>query len=268
MPDRTGLAKAKELGIKLGNIGDRVVLENDHIRMWELRLEPGETIDFHIHYHPYIILSLGGGENQIETIFGDQITTVEPAGTQVFIDEMRAVHKLTNVADVPYVSRLIELKHMTWSAEEVDRDEEAPKAGAEALADAVSAKDLNDALEEILIQTDDLDWVEKSLDGLSHKMLWRNEETEASVALVKFEKGSGIPSAHLHSSNQIMYCIKGQYRYVPTGTTLTPGTFYCNPKGNVHGPTIADETSIFLEIYDGPHYPHRPDWYDNDEDAR
>jgi quercetin dioxygenase-like cupin family protein len=257
MSDKHGVKLAAELGIELGNIGHNIVIDNDRVRVWELHLEPGKTIDFHIHYHPYQIISLSGGENEIETIFGEKKTTNEPAGTQVFIDEMRAVHKLTNRADVPYISRLIELKHVTWVADGMTQEE----------GHANNAKVLNDALEEILIQTEDLDWVEKSLDGLSHKMLWRNEETEASVALVKFEKGSGIPSAHLHASNQIMYCIKGQYRYIPTGTTLTPGTFYCNPKGNVHGPTIADETSIFLEIYDGPHYPVRPDWYDNDDDA-
>ena len=98
-------------------------------------------------------------------------------------------------------------------------------------------------------------------------MLWRNEETGASIALIKFKKGSGVPSAHLHASNQFMYCLSGRYRYIPSGLTLRPGTFYCNPKGSVHGPTIADETSIFLEIYDGPHYPVRPSWYSNEADA-
>jgi 2,4'-dihydroxyacetophenone dioxygenase len=50
--------------------------------------------------------------------------------------------------------------------------------------------------------------------------------------------------------------------------TLTPGSFYWNPKGNVHGPTLAHEETIVLEIYDGPHYPERPSWYSDDEDAR
>ena len=40
------------------------------------------------------------------------------AGTTVFINEMRAVHRLTNRARVPYLSRLIELKHVRWSADE------------------------------------------------------------------------------------------------------------------------------------------------------
>jgi 2,4'-dihydroxyacetophenone dioxygenase len=123
-------------------------------------------------------------------------------------------------------------------------------------------------LREVLLQTDDLDWVQKSLAGLSHKMLWRDPETEASIALVRFEKGTGIPSEHKHASNQFMFCLSGRYVYLPTGTTLTKGSFYWNPKGAVHGPTLAEETSVLLEVYDGPHYPERPSFYDNDEDAR
>jgi quercetin dioxygenase-like cupin family protein len=121
---------------------------------------------------------------------------------------------------------------------------------------------------EILLQTDELHWQAKSLAGLSHKMLWRNEETEASIALVRFEQGSGIPSPHMHASNQFMFCLSGRYVYTLTGTTLTPGSFYFNPKGSTHGPTLAEEESVLLEIYDGPHYPERPPFYDNDEDAR
>ncbi|TDD50485.1 cupin domain-containing protein [Kribbella antibiotica] len=126
----------------------------------------------------------------------------------------------------------------------------------------------DEPLRELLLQTEDLNWVEKSLDGLSHKMLWRDPETEASIALVRFEKGSGIPSEHKHASNQFMFCLSGRYVYVPTGVTLTKGSFYWNPKGCVHGPTLAEETSVLLEVYDGPHYPERPSFYDNDEDAR
>jgi len=127
---------------------------------------------------------------------------------------------------------------------------------------------MDEPLREILLQTDDLEWVEKSLAGLSHKMLWRDPVTEASIALVRFEKGSGIPSEHKHASNQFMFCLSGRYVYLPTGTTLTKGSFYWNPKGCAHGPTLAEETSILLEVYDGPHYPERPEFYDNDEDAR
>jgi mannose-6-phosphate isomerase-like protein (cupin superfamily) len=117
MSDKFGIQEAAKRGIKLGEVGQRIVLENEHVRVWEINLDPGETINFHIHYHPYLIISLGGGENEIETIFGDRIKTVEELGSTVFINEMRAVHRLTNRAKIRYLSRLIELKNVRWTTE-------------------------------------------------------------------------------------------------------------------------------------------------------
>src|SRR6201984_2067793 len=124
------------------------------------------------------------------------------------------------------------------------------------------------SLDEILIQSDKIAWREKSLKGIHEKMLWRNEETGASIALIKFDKGAGIPQPHLHAANQFMFCLKGKYEYTATNTVLTAGCFYCNPKGNVHGPAIAHEETVVIEIYDGPHYPQKPSWYTDEQDAR
>jgi quercetin dioxygenase-like cupin family protein len=115
MDDKYGLKAAAARGIALREIGDKVLLENEHIRMWEVKLEPGQTLGFHIHYHPYAVLSLSGGENEIETISGRKITVQEPAGSYTFIDEMREVHQLTNRSNVVYLSRLIEIKSVTWT---------------------------------------------------------------------------------------------------------------------------------------------------------
>ena len=104
MDDKYGLKAAAARGIALREIGDKV------------RLAPGQTLGFHIHYHPYAVLSLSGGENEIETISGKRITVQEPAGSYTFIDEMREVHQLTNKSDVVYLSRLIEIKSVTWTA--------------------------------------------------------------------------------------------------------------------------------------------------------
>jgi hypothetical protein len=117
MTDKTGIKTAAEKGLTLGEIGQRIVLENEHVRVWEINLDPGETIDFHIHFHPYIVVSLGGGENEIETIFGNKIMVNEPLGSTVFINDMRPVHRLTNRDKVRYLSRLIELKSVSWAAD-------------------------------------------------------------------------------------------------------------------------------------------------------
>ena len=124
------------------------------------------------------------------------------------------------------------------------------------------------SLAEILIRSDEIAWREKSLKGVHEKMLWRNEETGASIALIRFDKVAGIPQPHLHASNQFMYCLKGKYEYTRTGVTLTAGSFYWNPKGNVHGPAVAHEDTVVIEIYDGPHYPQTPPWYTDARDAR
>ena len=117
MSGQNGLQEAAARGIALGKVGQRIVLENEYVRVWEINLDPGQTIDFHIHYHPYLVVSLGGGENEIETIFGKKISTQEPLGATVFVNEMRAVHRLTNRSSVRYLSRLIELKQIRWSAD-------------------------------------------------------------------------------------------------------------------------------------------------------
>ena len=65
-----------------------------------------------------------------------------------------------------------------------------------------------------------------------------------------------------------MFCLKGRYEYTSTKVTLTAGCFYCNPKGNVHGSATAHEETIIVEIYDGPHYPEKPSWYTDEQDAR
>ena len=302
MSDEYGFELAKERGIELGDIGHELLQETDDIRVWSVDLEPGESIHFHYHHHPYVIISLGGDMNVVESIFGDKRQTHEPIGTVVFRNAPSPVHRLTNVSQVPYRSRLVEFKNVGWgegegllplgsavaaaaaassassSGANADSAPRSGSAAGSAAAPATGASassaaadlpaDAMDAFQEVLIQTADLEWVDKSLAGLSHKALWRNEENGASIALVKFEKGSGIPDSHAHASNQFMYCLSGRYRYIPTGTTLTPGSFYWNPKGSVHGPTIAEETTILVEVYDGPHYPQRPSWYDNDEDAQ
>lgn len=122
-------------------------------------------------------------------------------------------------------------------------------------------------LDEILLQSEAMSWREKSFKGLAEKMLWRDEKTCASIALIRVSKGSGVPEPHMHASNQFLFCLKGKYEYTKTKVVITPGCFYCNPKGNVHGPAVAHEETIMLEIYDGPHYPTKPSWYTNEEDA-
>ena len=91
--------------------------------------------------------------------------------------------------------------------------------------------------------------------------LWEDPRTGASIALFHCPKGAGVPTRHVHASNQFMYCVKGEYEYLSTGLVLKPGSFYMNPKGHAHGPTLARKDSLLVEMYDGPHYYKRPSYH-------
>lgn len=249
---------------ELGPVGQEVVFENEEVRVWDITLEPGEHQPWHRHENPYLVIALEAADNRIDAWDGGEPRLVhEPVGGVVF-REPGETHMLTNDGRTRYRSRLVEFKqtggnrHPGYGGEAAERSREQVGDGGPSAA----------GYREVLLQTDDLEWADKTLAGLSHKMLWRDNGSGASIALVRFAKGSGIPSQHSHASNQFMYCLRGRYRYVPTGLTLTAGSFYWNPKGSVHGPTVAEEDSILLEIYDGPHYPTQPSWYSDPEDAR
>ena len=114
---------------------------------------------------------------------------------------------------------------------------------------------------EVMIRTQDLDpakWLDFPEYGFRQYFLWKNTDTGASIALLDYQKGGRIPVKHAHASNQFMYCLEGDYEYTDSRLRLTAGSFYMNPKDHPHGPTIAHERSLLIEIYDGPHYYEKP----------
>lgn len=114
---------------------------------------------------------------------------------------------------------------------------------------------------EVLINETELDeskWIDFPEYGFRQYILWKNEATGASIARLEYDKGGRIPVKHSHASNQFMYCLEGDYEYTDVGLRLKPGSFYMNPKDHPHGPTLAHERSVLIEIYDGPHYYEKP----------
>jgi 2,4'-dihydroxyacetophenone dioxygenase len=117
---------------------------------------------------------------------------------------------------------------------------------------------------EILISPKDLDparWIDFPDIGLRQYLYWVHPETGASIALLEFKEGAGIPVRHTHASNQFMYCIEGEYEYTTDNMVLRAGDFYMNPKDNPHGPTVARTRSLLIEIYDGRHYYEKPEYH-------
>jgi hypothetical protein len=44
----------------VGDIATKLVMENDRVRIWEMRLEPGEESDLHRHDHDYVMIQISG----------------------------------------------------------------------------------------------------------------------------------------------------------------------------------------------------------------
>jgi len=47
-------------GDPIGDVADRILFEDDKIRIWEMTLEPGEASDLHVHEHDYYLIILSG----------------------------------------------------------------------------------------------------------------------------------------------------------------------------------------------------------------
>ena len=93
----------------LGDVGQEVILENQHTRVWHISLEPGESQPWHLHHNPYLVIAIEAADNRITYLDGTSRDVHEFVGRTI---EMlpSPVHMLTNVGSTRYVSRLIEFR--------------------------------------------------------------------------------------------------------------------------------------------------------------
>jgi quercetin dioxygenase-like cupin family protein len=96
-------------GKKLGPIGDRIVFENESVRVWIVSLEPGAKQPWHRHYLPYLIVALTAGKSEIVFEDGTVRRPVESPGDVIW-REPGEIHELINTADWKYQNILVEIK--------------------------------------------------------------------------------------------------------------------------------------------------------------
>jgi quercetin dioxygenase-like cupin family protein len=94
---------------RLGPIGDRILLENDFVRVWSVKLDPGQRQPRHQHLLPYLIIPLTDGKNIMTFDDGRVRNTDEKAG-EVLWREPGIPHELLNASDWQYRNVLVELK--------------------------------------------------------------------------------------------------------------------------------------------------------------
>ena len=103
--------------VELGEVGTEVVFENEHVRVWEVRLEPGETQTWHRHHHPYLIVGVEGAENRMDFLDGGEPRHMSETPGRVVFRDAGKVHMLTNEGTTRYVNRLVEMKMLDEDTE-------------------------------------------------------------------------------------------------------------------------------------------------------
>jgi quercetin dioxygenase-like cupin family protein len=93
----------------LGPIGDAILFENEHVRVWSVKLDPGQKQPWHQHLLPYLIVPLTPGKNVMTFDDGRVRETNEEPGV-VLWREPGIPHELENVSDWQYRNVLVELK--------------------------------------------------------------------------------------------------------------------------------------------------------------
>ena len=95
----------------LNPVGSKILFEDDHVRVWEAIVAPGETLPIHLHDLDYVTVTLTEGDVEVYEEDG----TVRrghrvPGDVQVTKVGSGQTHVLKNVGTGPYVNRIIELK--------------------------------------------------------------------------------------------------------------------------------------------------------------
>jgi hypothetical protein len=93
-------------------VGTALLGENDRVRMWEIRLAPGERCPFHCHRTSYYWIAHVAGVARVGFTDGSYEDYAHQAGEVTFIDVPageQLIHDLTNLGETPLVFTTVEL---------------------------------------------------------------------------------------------------------------------------------------------------------------
>jgi hypothetical protein len=105
--------RAEHAGDPIGKVANHVLFEDETVRIWEMKLEPGEHSDLHRHDHDYYLVidsgDLVAGIPPKSTGFDAFVGKVPPQGNTVRVPK-GGVEWALNVGKKTYHEILIELK--------------------------------------------------------------------------------------------------------------------------------------------------------------
>ena len=103
------------MSCELGGVGTGVLFENDRVRIWELRLGPGEKSDVHQHDLDHILVLVSGDRIAVEPEpdtggpYKQFLEAEVVPGSAVYV-RRGGIETAVNTGAEPYVEIIIELK--------------------------------------------------------------------------------------------------------------------------------------------------------------
>jgi hypothetical protein len=100
---------------KLGEVATKLLFENERVRIWEMRMGPGEEGDVHRHELDYVLVQIEGERMAVVPepdsggAYRDYLEADVFPGNTIFI-ERGGIEKAKNVGTRAYREILIELK--------------------------------------------------------------------------------------------------------------------------------------------------------------
>jgi beta-alanine degradation protein BauB len=99
----------------MGPIGTKVVYEDDRVRVWQLKLAPGEDSAVHRHDLDHLLIQISGDriavipESDTEGPYKDELHADVVPGAVVPV-QRGGVERARNVGGQPYLEVIVELK--------------------------------------------------------------------------------------------------------------------------------------------------------------
>ena len=103
----------RALGPGYGMVGQRLLSETDAVRVWRIKLAPGERVAFHTHVLNYFWTALSPGRSRSTMGDGRMVETAYETGTTrhyAYGPGERMVHDLENIGDTTLAFTTVELK--------------------------------------------------------------------------------------------------------------------------------------------------------------
>ena len=94
---------------ELGDVGTELLWEDEHVRTWNLALEPGQSSAWHHHTMPYVFTVTRAGT--LKTEYDDGTSSISDLALgDVVQGRHGSIHRVTNVGDALYSNSIVEIK--------------------------------------------------------------------------------------------------------------------------------------------------------------